>query len=136
MANKGTMSLRTPDEVEAVYYECFQRCDAVVMAALWAKGNVVCVHPGSAAILGYDAVIRSWEHIFSNARMPKIHVELLKRTVGHDIAVHVVTERIGDGEDSALVLATNVYQKFTEGWLMIEHHGSLVQFQQQGRTLQ
>ena len=27
----------------------------------------------------------------------------------------------------AIVLATNVYRKFNAGWLMIEHHASLMQ---------
>lgn len=131
------LELKTLDEVEAVYYEAFKHCDKDVMAALWADEDVVCVHPGSGAIVGREAVIRSWSHIFTNAQMPEIIFTVAKRTVSGNLAVHIVAEEIATGIlASKLVLATNVYQKFDGGWLMIEHHASLVQTKQQGQTLQ
>jgi ketosteroid isomerase-like protein len=131
------LELTNPDEVEAVYYEAFMHCDARVMAALWADGDVVCIHPGSGAIVGHAAVVRSWEHIFSNARLPQINFTVAKRTISGDLVVHLVTEEIStEGGESVVVLATNVYQKFSSGWLMVEHHGSLVQSRSQGETLQ
>ncbi|MBD3670237.1 MAG: nuclear transport factor 2 family protein [Gammaproteobacteria bacterium] len=133
------LELRTPDEAEAVYYEAFMHCDKEVMAALWADGDVICIHPGSGAIVGHEAVVRSWSHIFTNARMPEINFTVAKRTMTDDLAVHIVAEEIATGnEASAVVLATNVYQKFPSGWLMTEHHSSLVpvQTERQGQTLQ
>ena len=59
------------------------------------------------------------------------------RTETNELAVHLVVEEIlNNGAVAAVVLATNVYQKFDSGWLMIEHHGSLVQSAQKGQTLQ
>ncbi|MFW2371901.1 MAG: YybH family protein [Gammaproteobacteria bacterium] len=131
------LELKTPDAVEAAYYEAFNHCDKQVMATLWSDGDVVCVHPGSGAIVGHAAVIRSWEHIFLNAQMPEIHISVTKKTVVDGLAVHLLTEAISTGnETSALVFVTNVYQKFDNGWLMIEHHGSVVQRQQQENRLQ
>jgi ketosteroid isomerase-like protein len=132
------LELRTPDEAEAVYYEAFMHCDKDVMAALWADGDVVCIHPGSGAIVGHEAVARSWAHIFTNAKLPEIKFTVAKRTVSGDLAVHLGAEEIStDGEASAVVLATNVYQKFEGGWLMIEHHGSVVQqARRENQTLQ
>ena len=134
---KSTLKLQTPEEAETVFYEAFMRCDAEVMAALWAEGDVVCIHPGSGAIVGHEAVVRSWNHIFSNAHPPQITYTVSKRTVSDELAVSLVVEEVStDGGDTALVLATNVYQKFDSGWLMVEHHGSLVQSRSQKQTLQ
>ena len=36
----------------------------------------------------------------------------------------------------AIVLAMNVYKKFSNGWLMNEHHASLIQNQSRSQTLQ
>ena len=75
------LHIQTPDEVETVFYESFTHSDKDVMAALWAEGDVVCIHPGSGVILGYDAVIRSWNHILENAHRSKIRYTVSKRTV-------------------------------------------------------
>ena len=123
-------------EAEAVFYEAFRHCDKDVMAALWAEGDVVCVHPSSGAIVGHEAVVRSWAHIFNGAIMPEIKVTVGKRTVSDDLAVHLVTEEIATGEEAAVVFSTNVYQKFDNGWFMIEHHGSVVPSLSQGQTIQ
>lgn len=133
----GKISFKNPDEVETVFYESFSRCDAEVMAALWADGDVICVHPGSGIILGYQAVARSWRHIFTNARMPRVELSVVKRTVTDNMAVHLVTETVTGAEEmSTVVLATNVYQKFHGGWLMIQHHASVIESRQENRTLQ
>jgi len=131
------LEFNSPDDTEAVYYEAFMHCDYDVMAALWAEGDVVCIHPGSDAIFGIEAVKRSWSHIFSNAKMPNLDFSVIKRTVSDELAVHLVVEEfaVGGGATTS-VLATNVYQKFDSGWLMTEHHASMVMGQQDGQTLQ
>ena len=134
---ESKLEFNTPDEAETVYYEAFMHCDSEVMAALWATGDVICVHPGSGAIVGHAKVLRSWQHIFSDAQQPTLNYTVVKRTVSDTLAVHLVAEAFATGGASpTIVLATNVYQKFDQGWLMIEHHGSLVQAPAQAQTLQ
>lgn len=133
---KSKLAFKTPDEVEAVFYEAFSHCDKDVMAALWAEGDVVCIHPSSGAIVGYDAVVRSWAHIFTDATRPEINYSVGKRTVSADLAVHLVTEEITAGGEMAAVFCTNVYQQFDSGWLMIEHHASMVPMPTHGQTIQ
>jgi ketosteroid isomerase-like protein len=128
---------KTPDEAEAVYYEAFMHCDQDVMAVLWAQGDVVCIHPGSAAIIGHAAVVRSWTHIFANAQRPDIKFTVMKKTLADGLAVHLVAEEIAtSGSTATLVLATNVYQLIDDSWLMVEHHASLVPLSKKGQTLQ
>lgn len=135
MATK--LQSRTPDDTEAVFYEAFRHCDEAVMASLWADGEVLCIHPGSAAIIGYDAVTRSWASIFDHAGSANIRNTIVKRTDTLDLSVHVVMEEMLDQEEVvAVVLATNVYQKIDASWLMIEHHGSLVRVERREHTLQ
>ena len=129
--------MSSADETEIVFYEAFMHGDEEVMSALWAKSDAVCVHPGSGVISGYDAVIRSWRHILENAYSTEIRYKVKKKTVSEALAVHIVEEEIMNNSTvMATVIATNVYQKFEQGWLMIEHHGSLIQQVQKGKTLQ
>ena len=130
------LQFNTPEDIEAVYYESFMHCDVEVMAALWDEGDVICVHPGSGVIMGYDAVIRSWKHIFNGAHQPELTYSVINRSQSDDLAVHLVAEEIATGEGTAaMVLATNVYRKGKTGWLMIEHHASLVPLKPNGQTL-
>jgi ketosteroid isomerase-like protein len=134
---KSKLHFNTADDVDAVFYEAFMRCDADVMAGLWADGDVICIHPGSGAIVGYDPVIRSWESIFSNAGSAEMNTTVINRVLSDELAVYVVAEEmLSSGEVTAVVLATNVFHKFDNGWLMTEHHASLVQNRADGRTLQ
>ncbi|MGB5276902.1 MAG: nuclear transport factor 2 family protein [Gammaproteobacteria bacterium] len=134
---KPILQLKTPDEVEAVFYEAFMRCDPDVMAGVWAHQDVLCVHPGSGAIMGYKAIVRSWASIFGDSQRTELKHTVITRTVSNDLAVHVIAEEILSSDTvAAVVLATNVYRKFDSGWLMIEHHASLVRNRRDGRTLQ
>ncbi|MET0066333.1 MAG: nuclear transport factor 2 family protein [Candidatus Thiodiazotropha sp.] len=131
------LELRTPDEAEIVYYESFMHCDAQLMGALWADGDVICVHPGSGAIVGHDRVSRSWLNIFQGAQPPQVRYQVIKSTHSGDLAIHLVSEEISTGDDAyAVILATNVYQKFDSGWLMVEHHASMVHSGHHQQTLQ
>ena len=129
-------SFESSAEAEAAFYAAFNRCDIEAMAQLWADDDPVCVHPGSSAIVGYAAVIRSWEHILTNAQLPDIQVNIINRTLSETLAVHLVEEKISTGEQRASVLATNVYKKYDSGWLMIEHHGSIIHAMAEAHTIQ
>ncbi len=134
---KSKLQFNTPNDLEAVFYEAFMRCDPDVMAGLWADEGVVCVHPGSRAIIDYDSVIRSWVNIFSNANRTEMKYTVISRVVSKDLAMSVVVEEMLSSDTvTAVVLATNVCRKLDSGWLMIEHHASLVQNQSNGQTLQ
>jgi len=131
-----TLYLSSPDEVEAAYYESFLQSDINMMKALWATDDVVCIHPGSEIMSGYDAVIRSWAYIFESGTMPEFNYQVLKRTQSNNLAVHLVAESLSSGDQVVVVIATNVYQQFEKGWQIIEHHASVAQTQHEGHTLQ
>lgn len=127
---------KTADEAEAAFYAAFATCDHKAMAAVWAEGKVVCIHPSANAIYGHDAVMRSWTAILSAAGVPDILFNVIKKTVDNSLAIHLVEEHITSGQGAAVVLASNVYQQFEQGWLMIEHHASQIPPQTETHTVQ
>lgn len=134
---KQALHIQSADEAEVVFYESFMRGDIEVMSALWADGDVVCVHPGGGVISDNDAVERSWRHILESFQGGEVQYTVMNKTQTEDLAVHVVSEEIlTGGVVIAIVIATNVYQRFEESWLMIEHHASIVQPKRDGETLQ
>jgi ketosteroid isomerase-like protein len=133
---QSRQTFTSADEAEQAFYAAFNQCDANAMAQIWAADDVICIHPGSQVIVGYEAVLRSWRHILTNAELPEIKIVVLNRLISDMLVVHLVEERITTGDNYAAVLATNVYKKYPQGWLMVEHHGSLLARQAQAPTLQ
>ena len=129
MSEKNSGSgFATAEAAEAAFYEAFSSCDVEAMAVVWAEEGVVCIHPGSAALLGREVVMQSWTSILCNAERPTLHVEVLSRTVSNDMAVHIVEEYLtagGGARMTSMVLATNVYRREQDGWRLLEHHASL-----------
>lgn len=134
--NNLTTDFVSPQAVEAAFYAAFADCDLSAMSAVWADSGVVCIHPGSNALIGRDEVMHSWANILLNSDPPTLHVEVLSRTAQDGIAVHVVEERISPGGLSApivsVVLATNIYRLDANGWKLFEHHASVPRSQNSG----
>tara|TARA_R110002096_G_scaffold99_2_gene407 strand:- start:44 stop:454 length:411 start_codon:yes stop_codon:yes gene_type:complete len=127
----------TPQEAEVAFYSAFAKCDTKAMDAVWAEEKVVCIHPDAHPIFGYDGVTRSWANILNSAELPDMLFNVVNSTVKGSLAIHVVEEQFVVGNDATvIILATNVYQKFEAGWLMIEHHGSTVPTELEKRTMQ
>ena len=123
------MAYRTADDVESAFYAAFAECDLEAMRSLWAEDETICMHPGGMPLVGYERVMRSWEHIFAGAAMPSLQFDVIRRIAGNELSVHVVEERIytpGRREAAARVLATNVYRQSENGWLMVSHQGVLM----------
>lgn len=124
-SNQG---FETPEATERMFYQAFRKCDLAAMSRVWADKGVVCVHPGSDVLIGRDAVMQSWAKILTNAAEPKIHINVLSKTVQDGMAVHLVEEYITPGGDkksvTSIVIATNIYQRGDYGWRIIEHHGT------------
>ena len=123
----------TPQGAEDAFYAAFAECDYKAMETIWALDDIVCIHPGSSALIGRGAVMRSWANMLLNAEPPMIRINVLSRITGNDLVVHVVEEHItsgyGDTASVSLVQATNVYRKEGGEWRLLEHHASMPRLQ-------
>ena len=130
-------SCLTPDTTETAFYAAFMQCDLAAMERLWADDDVICVHPGWHALIGHAEVVRGWAQIFAGSELPDLQVNVISKSISDTLAVHVMEEYISTGENqSAVVLATNVYRKYGDDWRMVQHHGSVVHTQVAAHTIQ
>ena len=123
------MTHLTADSAEAAFYAAFADCDLQSMAQVWSREEAICIHPGAVPLVGYEAVMRSWGHILTDAASPSLLFNVLRRITSGELAVHIVEERIAPPDDpsgTAIVLATNVYRRGLSEWLMVSHQGVLM----------
>ena len=128
------------DAAEVAFYHAFANCDIKAMESVWARDEVICIHPGATPLRGYDVVIRSWSNILLNTQPPRLQFDILSRTTNEDLAVHIVKESIAPADvpfASAVILATNVYVRDNHGgWLLYSHHASTTRQESEKHTLQ
>ena len=133
--NQPVYYFATPDEAEAAFYSAFEMGDVQLMDDVLAEQGVSCIHPGTSAIIGREAVLDSWRKILANIDEPAFYIEVLNRSELADVAVHLVSERIAKNHQpdapTSLLFATNVYVLQTNGWRMLMHHSSASPRQQQ-----
>ena len=118
----------TADEVEAAFYEAMLKGDIEKLMACWAdEDDIVCVHPGSARVVGAGAIRSAFDALFSNGSVQATLLNI-RKVESLTSAVHSVVERIEvmtqSGPAHAWVLATNVYHRTSQGWRMVLHHAS------------
>lgn len=125
---KAAVLLASPDDIEAQFYEALQRGDIERLMAVWSDDDeIVCVHPGGPRVVGPGAIRTTFEAIFANGAIP-VQPQRVRRVHSTGSAVHNLFERVdiatAEGNQTAWVLATNVYVKTAQGWRMVAHHAS------------
>jgi ketosteroid isomerase-like protein len=119
----------TSEEAEDAFYAAFSTARLEDMMRVWALDNeVVCIHPGGPRLAGLAEIRDSWARIFTDS-MPRSFSLRGRIVVGDDAQrIHILEENIrvpGTTFVAPPVLATNVYQRRSEGWRMILHHASV-----------
>ncbi len=125
------------ERIEAVtranqaFYEAFESLDIARMDDVWMKQDyVTCIHPGWSQRVGWPAVRDSWVLIFNNTFSMTFELTEILVQVAGDIAWVICTEHItsrqGESVQESQILATNLYERIGDRWLMIHHHGSPV----------
>jgi ketosteroid isomerase-like protein len=119
----------SPDEVEAAFYEALTKADIDKLMACWAdEDEIVSVAPGGPRMVGHAAIRAHYEALFQ--QMGAVALSTHKRHAVHTLtaAVHnvIVRIQIGDPQEQqfGLVIATNVFNKTSQGWRMVAHHAS------------
>ncbi|MGB3513064.1 MAG: nuclear transport factor 2 family protein [Microcoleaceae cyanobacterium] len=123
------------DENQAVlaanqsFYRAFEKRDIEAMRSILSKGiGTVCIHPGRAAIRGFDNIHNSWDLIFKNTSYIEIDLEIITTEFSGDIAYVILVENLmqvsGGRRIKAQSMATNIFERMGGNWYMIHHHGS------------
>lgn len=87
--------------------------------------NIVCVHPGASRIEGRQAVMDSFEELFSDAPILNFSIVDALYTGNESLAIHLVREEIElDGQIVSMLVSTNIYHVEEGGWRMLLHHAS------------
>ncbi|MCV2352962.1 nuclear transport factor 2 family protein [Paucibacter sp. B2R-40] len=120
--------LSSPEDTEAQFYEALQQADLSRLMAVWSdEEEVSCVHPGGPRVVGLGAIRAAFEVVFAQGAI-SVHPERVRRMQTNETAIHQVLERVivegSGGQQSAWVIATNVYLKTAMGWRMVVHHAS------------
>lgn len=118
-------------EANARFYRAFEGLSLQEMEAVWAKEEYVkCVHPGWGLLVGWEAVRAAWETIFKNTVEIRFSVGNVSVHVEGKFAWVTCTENILSqvrGNISVTsILATNLFERQGNAWLMIHHHASHV----------
>lgn len=113
------------------FYEAFESLDITRMDQIWAQQEyVTCIHPGWGLRVGWPAVRDSWVLIFNNTFSMKFVLTEMQIQVAGDLAWVICTENItgqqGETAQESRVLATNLYERVGDRWMIIHHHGSPV----------
>jgi ketosteroid isomerase-like protein len=119
------------EEANARFYRAFETLDLAEMDRVWAHGEFVkCVHPGWPLLTGWEAVRESWQSIFANTSEMRFTISEIGVVVRAGLAWVTCTENIlaevGGRLTVTSVLATNLFERGRDGWLMIHHHASHV----------
>lgn len=118
----------------AEFYSAFEAADIDRMSAVWDDAeDLVCVHPGWAAVTGRARVLRSWSVIMANTPYIQFFLTEVRATLAAEVAVVTCVENpltsladtggLGGGVQCA---ATNVFRRRGRHWRLWAHHSSPV----------
>ena len=118
-------------EANARFYRAFEALDLAAMDAIWAHGDdVKCVHPGWPLLTGWPAVRESWRAIFENTEEMRFTIGDVRVETGGTIGWVTCTENILSDVRGRVavtaILATNLFTRLDDAWLLIHHHASHV----------
>ena len=136
----GTYEQTTGNEISlteilksnAEFYHAFDRLSIDMMDNLWKHDeNVICVHPGWDLLVGWLAIRESWVTIFQNTKVIKFNITNTKVRIfdSGNIGVVVCQENIESSvrqQDKIGIIATNIFERYENRWLLIHHQGSSI----------
>ena len=115
-------------DVEAAFYEALERGDVDAMMNVWAEDEeIVCVLPAGSRLAGYTAIREAWRRMFE--RGPRFRMRLSRQSVTQNpfSAIHNNVEELSmldDHQQTATIIATNVFVRSPLGWRLLLHHAS------------
>ena len=125
----STSDIQAVQEANASFYRAFEKKDLEAMATVWSQGiSSLCIHPGRAAIKGWNDIRTSWATIFKHTQYIEIELDIVSTEIQGDLAYVVGTERLMQVSRGrrleAKSMATNIFERMGDRWYLVHHHGS------------
>jgi ketosteroid isomerase-like protein len=116
------------------FYHAFESLSIEMMDSLWKHDDdVICIHPGWDLFIGWLAIRESWTTIFRNTEMIRFIITNVKIRMLDNrsrMAIVVCQENIESSINGQLVrigvIATNIFERNENHWLLVHHHGSSI----------
>jgi uncharacterized protein (TIGR02246 family) len=120
-------------EANDAFYAALSSADLAAMSEVWFPADwAECVHPGWAALRGWETIRDAWRTIFENGSPVTVSTSDVRVRLLGDVAWVSCLERISttDGEQihTAMAQATNLFVRHDGRWRMAVHHASPVPF--------
>jgi ketosteroid isomerase-like protein len=120
--------LTSPQDASIAFYRAFEAKDIEAMMSTWAEDeDIVCVHPGGARLVGYDAVRAGWEQLFAGNTKLSFRLDEIVAIETVGLALQSAVEHVTVGDDPkprGAAIATNVFLRTPSGWRIVVHHSS------------
>jgi len=109
--------------VNEAFYLAFESKDVTAMENIWAdQEQMYCLHPGWHPLTGRKDIIESWTRILANTAQPQISFDSPKYlSISRDSVAVICFER----SPQQNMLATNIYQKFSDRFKIIFHQSGI-----------
>ena len=109
------------------FYVALHSLDLALMSQVWLHEDwVKCLHPEWDLMVGWDEVRGTWQEIFHSTEQMLVSISRPLVHVTGDVAwiscLENVTTANQNDFSSALVEATNIFQRRQGRWLMVHHH--------------
>lgn len=107
-------------DANKLFYEVFASGDLSEMALVWSEASdISCIHPGWGAVMGREAVLRSWETILEHP--PNIRCLEPRAFIDGTFGYVICFEDLGEGR----LIASNFFRLENEKWRMIHHQAGV-----------
>lgn len=117
--------LQQVHDATAAYYEAFTAQDLRATMAFWSRqDDVFCIAPLGPPAFGYAHVEDLYRASFAAVADNAFAFDVLGVSFDDPLATVVCEERIGDGAQTNIILATSVFRLESGGWRMSHHHAS------------
>ena len=120
-------------ESNGKFYHAFEGLSIDTMDSLWKHdANIICVHPGWELLVGWLAIRESWVMIFQNTEVIKFNITNPKirlfdnNGIGIVVCQENIESSVNGQQDRIGVIATNIFEKCENRWLLIHHQGSSI----------
>ncbi len=124
--------MTTPEDVLATnqaFYQAFEQLDINAMELLWSKSpNVSCIHPGRAALKGWDQIRFSWDQIFRNTKQLELAADImaveLRGAIAYVVLLENLVQVVPEKRLEVQTLVTNIFELEDGNWFLLHRHSS------------